>query len=125
MKVLGAAHSLETITFCRGLYHKSELDFIPPRSFFQRPTISRSLLMGKKPPGALPFASPNMEMMMSEPRQWTVWGADRLVFFLICSPQITLCSFGLRGSVAQSMKCRFDVRTPGTIRYLRSIEPSP
>ena len=39
---------------------------------------------------------------MSEPRQCTVWGADRLVFALISSPAITLCrrgSLGIRHTV--------------------------
>jgi hypothetical protein len=70
----------------------------------------------KKPPGALPCASPSIEMMMSEPRQCTVCGADRFVLDLIWAPSITLCSRGAFGSMAQSTMCRFDERTPGTIR---------
>ncbi len=55
-------------------------------------------------------------MMMSEPRQCTVCGADRLVLALISAPSITLCRRGAFGSVAQSTMCRLELRTPGTIR---------
>ena len=55
-------------------------------------------------------------MMMSEPRQCTVCGADRLVLDLISAPSITLCRRGAFWSMPQSTMCRFDERTPGTIR---------
>ena len=48
-------------------------------------------------------ASPSIEMMMSEPRQWTVCGALRFVFALISEPSITLWSFGARWSAVSTM----------------------
>ena len=45
-----------------------------------------------------------MEMMISEPRQCTVWGAERSVFSFISSPEINhMYNVGIfRGSVPQS-----------------------
>lgn len=87
-----------------------------PIEFSQRPTISKSSFRCRNPPGASPFASPGIEMMMSGPRQWTVCGADRLVFALISSPSMTLCRRGAFGSAPQSTMWMLELRTPGTIR---------
>ena len=45
-----------------------------------------------------PLALPRKETIISDPRQWTVCGPDKLVLDFISEPLITLWIFGANGS---------------------------
>ena len=77
-------------------------------SFSQRPAIEKSRASRiANPPGALPSASPSIEIVMMSPgMQCTVCGALRPSFSLISSPSITFLIRGERGSEMSSMWIR-------------------
>ena len=82
--------------FCRGWYQKSYMNSKPSASRSQRSATEKSRASSTaNPPGALPSASPSIEIVMMSPgMQCTVCGALSPSFSLISSPSIT---FLIRG----------------------------